>query len=287
MTLDDILSRPSLERDHLVVLATSAPGRENPSGQARPHRRDRSHVAPGRIRRGTLTGPRGAAGRTGPLPRRRSSRARGVPVSAFPMTTPATPSSTSPPSRIVVGITGASGALYATRTIGMLLDAGREVHVAVTPLGRRLLADELDMKRLDPDALSGGRGAQVVLHGDNDYGAAIASGSFVHDGMIIVPASSNTLNAIAAGLTGTLVQRAALVTLKERRRLVIAHRESPLTLIDIRSMETLTLSGAIIAPLNPGFYLLPKSIGEVVDFMAGKLLDLVGIRADVPRWKGG
>jgi len=188
--------------------------------------------------------------------------------------------------RYVVGITGASGAAYAARTIELLTAQGAEVHLSITPLGRRLLADELDMKKPDPDALSGGRGEQIVMHNDNDLGATIASGSFRHDGMIIVPASSNTLNAVAAGLTTTLVQRAALVCLKERRTLIIAHRESPLTLIDIRSMELLTLCGAIIAPLNPGFYLLPKTLEEIVDFMAGKLLDLVGAPYHGPRWTG-
>ena len=188
--------------------------------------------------------------------------------------------------RYVVGITGASGAAYAARTIELLAAGGAEVHLSITPLGRRLLADELDMKKPDPDALSGGRGGQIIMHNDNDLGATIASGSFRHDGMIIVPASSNTLNAVAAGLTTTLVQRAALVCLKERRKLVIAHRESPLTLIDIRSMELLTQCGAIIAPLNPGFYLLPKTLEEIVDFMAGKLLDLVGAPYNGPRWTG-
>jgi len=201
------------------------------------------------------------------------------------MTTSPDPAN-APPRRYVVGITGASGAAYAARTIELLTAGGAEVHLSITPLGRRLLADELNMKKPDPDALSGGRGGQIIMHNDNDLGATIASGSFRHDGMIIVPASSNTLNAVAAGLTTTLVQRAALVCLKERRKLVIAHRESPLTLIDIRSMELLTLCGAIIAPLNPGFYLLPKTLDEIVDFMAGKLLDLVGAPYHGPRWTG-
>lgn len=181
------------------------------------------------------------------------------------------------PNRIIVGITGASGALYARRVIELLTEADVETHVAITNLGRRLLFDELEMKRPDPDALSGGRGDLVTIHPDNDLGAAIASGSFLHRGMIIVPASSNTLGAVAAGVTTTLVQRAAMVALKERHPLVIAHRESPLTLIDLRNMTTLTEAGAIIAPLNPGFYLMPRSVGDLVDFMAGKLLDLVGV----------
>lgn len=188
--------------------------------------------------------------------------------------------------RIIVGISGASGALYARRVIDGLTAAGVEVHLTVTALGRRLLADELGMKRLDLDALSAGRGGKVILYNDNDLGATIASGSFLHGGMIIVPASSNTLGAVASGVTNNLLQRAALVTLKERRPLIIAHRESPLTLIDLRNMAALTESGATIAPLNPGFYLLPKTIEEIVDFMAGKLLDLVGVQHDwATRWE--
>jgi 4-hydroxy-3-polyprenylbenzoate decarboxylase len=188
--------------------------------------------------------------------------------------------------RIVFGITGASGALYARRCIELLAAADVEVHLAVTALGRRLLADELGMKRLDADALSAGRGELVTIYNDNDLGAAIASGSFLHDGMLIVPASSNTLGAIASGITERLVQRAALVALKERRRLIIAHRETPLTLIDIENMKRLTEAGATICPLNPGFYLEPKSIDDVIDFMAGKLLDLVGVEHDLDtRWE--
>jgi len=188
--------------------------------------------------------------------------------------------------RIVVGITGASGAPYAVRVIELLTAAGIEVHLAVSALGRRLLADELGLKRLDPDAISGGRGHLVVVHKDSDVGAAIASGSFLHRGMIIVPASSNTVGAIASGITTNLVQRAAAVTLKERRPLVVAHRESPVSAIDLENLRRLDAAGAIIAPLSPGFYLLPRTIEDLVDFMAGKLLDLVGVRHDLAtRWE--
>lgn len=196
---------------------------------------------------------------------------------------PSSPPST--PRRVVVGVTGASGALYAQRVIACLTKAEVEAHLSVTALGKRLLFDELDMKRVDPDALSGGRGHLVTVYNDNDLGANIASGSFLHQGMIIVPASSNTLGAIASGVTETLVQRAAMVTLKERRRLVIAHRESPVSHIDLLNAVRLSEAGAIIAPLNPGFYLRPRSIDDIVDFMAGKLLDLVGVEHDLDtRW---
>jgi len=187
--------------------------------------------------------------------------------------------------RVVVGISGASGALYATRTIELLARAGLEVHLTITALGRRLLFDELGMKRPDPDALSNGFGAHLTMYNDNDLGAAIASGSFLHRGMLIVPASSNSLGAIASGVTNNLLQRAALVTLKERRPLILAHRECPLTLIDIENMRRLTEAGAIIAPTNPGFYLLPRSIDDIVDFMAGKWLDLLGVEHSLDiRW---
>ncbi len=189
--------------------------------------------------------------------------------------------------RIIIGITGASGALYAQRTIELLTDQAVEVHLVVSNLGRRLLADELGMKRIDLEVLSGGAGHLVTLHNDNDLGAAIASGSFLHDGMMIVPCSSNTLGAIAAGITQNLVQRAAMVTLKERRKLILAHRESPLSPIDIRNMQMLSEAGAIIAPLSPGFYMQPRSVNDVVDFMAGKLLDLVGVTHELnTRWEG-
>lgn len=180
-------------------------------------------------------------------------------------------------SRIVVGITGASGAAYALRVMELLAEAGVEIHLTVSSLGRRLLFDELGMKRLDPDALTGGRGSLVTLYNDNDVGAPIASGSFLHAGMVIVPCSANTLGAIAAGLGDNLVKRAAAVALKERRRLVLGYREMPASHVDVCNMQRLSEAGAVIAPLSPGFYLLPKSIDDIVDFVAGRLVDLLGV----------
>jgi 4-hydroxy-3-polyprenylbenzoate decarboxylase len=190
--------------------------------------------------------------------------------------------------RIVVGITGASGAVYARRVIALLTEARVEVHLTLSALGQRLLADELGMKRPEPAALAGDdrRGRLITIHKDNDFAAPLASGSFLHDGMVVVPASSNTLGAIASGLTGNLLQRAAMVTLKERRKLIIAHRESPLTHIDILNMQRCSRAGAIICPLSPGFYLLPGTINELIDFMAGKILDLLGVEHDLDtRWE--
>ena len=179
--------------------------------------------------------------------------------------------------RIIVGISGASGALYATRVLELLAEADVEIHLTVSKYGRRLLADELNITRLDADELTGGRGDRLTIYNDADIGAAIASGSFLHNGMIIVPCSSNTLGAIASGITDNLLQRAAAVTLKERRRLVLVYRESPAGHIDLLNMQRLSDAGAIIAPASPGFYLQPKTISDLVDFMAGKLLDLVGV----------
>ena len=187
--------------------------------------------------------------------------------------------------RIVVGITGASGATYARRVIQLLAEAGVEIHLTVSPAGRRLLFEELRLKTIDADALSGGRGDMVTVYNDGDVGASIASGSFLHGGMIIVPCSANTLGAVAAGLADNLLKRAATVTLKERRRLVLAYRETPASHIDLGNMVRLSEAGAIIAPLSPGFYLGPRSIDDLVDFMAGRLLDLLEIPHDLEtRW---
>ncbi len=188
--------------------------------------------------------------------------------------------------RVIIGITGASGAAYARRVMQLLAEADVRIHLTVSTYGKRLLLDELGVKRLDPDALTSGRGELVTVYNDNDVGAAIASGSFLHDGMIIVPCSSNTLGAIAAGIGDNLLKRAAAVTLKERRRLILAVRESPASHIDICNMKRLSEAGAIIAPLSPGFYLLPKTVDDLVDFMAGKLLDLVNVPHDLDtRWE--
>lgn len=187
--------------------------------------------------------------------------------------------------RIVVGITGASGAAYAVRVIELLAAAEVEVHLACSDLGRRLLAEEMGITRLDPGRLTGDRPDRLVIHPGNDVGAACASGSFRHDGMIIVPCSSNTLAKIACGISDNLVQRAAQVTLKERRPLILAHRESPIGLAEIEAMRRVTEHGAVVAPLSPGLYLSPKTINDLVDFMAGRLLDLLGVEHDLAiRW---
>jgi polyprenyl P-hydroxybenzoate/phenylacrylic acid decarboxylase-like protein len=186
---------------------------------------------------------------------------------------------------IVTAITGASGAQYAQRFIQGLVAAGVNVHLIVSPLGRRLLHDELGMEGVDLAALAGCERHSVTLYNYNDVGSKLASGSFLHQGMIIVPCSSNTLAEVAHGLSDNLISRAAAVTLKERRRLILVHREMPLSPIDINNYKILSDAGVILAPANPGFYLNPTAVGDVVDFVAGKLLDLLGVEhAMDTRW---
>ena len=188
--------------------------------------------------------------------------------------------------RIVVGVTGASGAPYTIKLVQLLMQKGVEVHLCVSDLGKRLLFEESGIKKLTVEELGvSAFDSNLVLHNDRDLGALIASGTFLHDGMIVLPCSSNTLGSIASGITSTLVQRAALVCLKERRKLILGHRESPLSLIDIENIKRTTEAGAIVAPLSPGFYMNPATIEDVVDFMVGKLVDLLDIDHEMPvRW---
>ena len=182
-----------------------------------------------------------------------------------------------PPVDILTAITGASGAPYAQRFIQGLVAAEVNVHLIVSPLGRRLLHDELGMEGIDLPALAGTDQHTITLYNYNDVGAKIASGSFLHQGMVIVPCSSNTLAEVACGLGDNLISRAASVALKERRKLILVHREMPLSPIDVNNYKTLSDAGVIIAPANPGWYLNPTTLGELADFVAGKLLDLVGV----------
>jgi 4-hydroxy-3-polyprenylbenzoate decarboxylase len=186
---------------------------------------------------------------------------------------------------IVTAITGASGALYAQRFIQGLVAAGVNVHLVVSPHGRRLLHDEIGMEVIDLEAMAGTADHTITLYNYNDVGAKLASGSFLHDGMVIVPCSSNSLAEVAHGLGGNLIARSAAVTLKERRKLVEVHREMPLSPMDVNNYKLLSDAGVILASANPGFYLNPTTVGEVVDFVAGKLLDLVGVKHNFDtRW---
>ncbi|MCG3178774.1 MAG: Flavin prenyltransferase UbiX [Phycisphaerae bacterium] len=177
-----------------------------------------------------------------------------------------------------MAITGASGAPYATRLLQLLLGAGVEVHLVISAPGRRLLAEEAGVAEASPAALAPGCDAsRLIIHPCQDIGAAIASGSFLTDGMVICPCSSNTLAAVAGGLGDNLITRAAQVTLKERRRLVLVPRETPLSPIEIENMHRLSQAGAILCPACPGFYLKPTRVSDLVDFVVGKVLDLLGV----------
>lgn len=195
------------------------------------------------------------------------------------------------PRRFVVGISGASGAAYALRLLEQLLLAGAEVHLVVSEYGRRLLFDEAGITQLEFGALCprlspAAASERLVIHPNKDVGAVIASGSFLHDGMVVIPCSSTSLGAMATGSGSNLLTRAAMVSLKERRPLIVCHRETPLSLIDIENMRTLTLAGAIVCPTNPGFYLGPRSVEEIVDFMVGKVLDMLKVEHGLAtRWE--
>jgi len=189
------------------------------------------------------------------------------------------------PERLVVAITGASGAVYARRLVQLLVQAGVETHLVCSPYGQRLLADELNITRLSAEALLGIETQGLIIHPYRDLGSRLASGSFPTGGMIVCPASGNTLGAIAAGLGDNLIARAAAVTLKEHRRLILVPREMPWSQIELRNALRISEAGGIICPASPGFYLLPTTLDELVDFVVGRLLDLVGVEHDLnTRW---
>ena len=198
-------------------------------------------------------------------------------------------------STITIAITGASGALYATRTLAALLERGQHVELVISDYGRRLLHDELGEKasidRLLP-FLVGKYGPQVEagslkIHSNKDLGATIASGSHGCRGMAIVPCSMKTLAAVAHGLSRNLVERAADVMLKERRPLVIVPRETPMSLMQLRNMVLCAEAGAIMLPAMPAFYQMPQTLDHLADFMAGKILSALGFEHDLyPMWTG-
>jgi flavin prenyltransferase len=189
------------------------------------------------------------------------------------------------PRRIVVGVTGASGAIYGVRTVRALLMAGCEVHLVVSKFGERLLAEEagislaregLAERVAREEGFAEGLG-RLVRHDARDLGAPISSGSFRTAGMVVAPCSAKTLGGIASGYATTLVERAADVCLKERRPLILVVRESPLSLIHLRNMVTVTEAGAIVLPASPAFYQGPRSFEDLGDFVAGRVLNLLGI----------
>jgi 4-hydroxy-3-polyprenylbenzoate decarboxylase len=181
--------------------------------------------------------------------------------------------------RLIVGVSGASGAVYGLRVLDACRDLGVESHLVASRSAVQTLAQETDLTLADLNAKA------VVAYRQADIGAAIASGSFPTLGMIVAPCSVRTMSEIATGVTSTLLTRAADVTLKERRPLVLMVRETPFHLGHLRTMVRLAEMGAIIAPPLPAFYAKPQSIAEMVDQSVGRALDLFGLSwAPVKRW---
>ena len=191
---------------------------------------------------------------------------------------------------IVVGITGASGGPYAVRLLQALTAAHRPISLIVSKYGWRLLATEAGIESMD--ALRDVVGIEawasyVEVFSNDDRGAAPASGSSRTAGMIVCPCSMGTLSAIAVGASRSLIERAADVTLKEQRKLILVPRETPLSAIHLGNMLRLTRAGAVVMPAAPGFYHQPKAISDLVDFMVARMLDQLGVEQTlVSRWKG-
>lgn len=187
----------------------------------------------------------------------------------------------------IVGITGASGVVYGVKLVQALLQAGLAVNLVVTDAGWRVLSDEMGIPATDRNAVLaaqfGGYPGQLHYHPIKDIGASIASGSFRTAGMIVAPCSMGTLSAIARGASDNLLERAADVILKEGRPLLLVPRETPLHVIHLENMLALARMGVRIVPAMPAFYHKPVSLEEAVDFMVGKVLDLIDIEHDLYR----
>ncbi len=184
-----------------------------------------------------------------------------------------------------MAITGASGAPYARRLAQCLVERDVHLHLVVSPYGARILADELGIKRVDLAALLGHEPSNATLYAHRDQGARLSSGSFITDAMVVCPCSSNTLAAIAAGTADNLITRAAMVTLKEHRRLILVPREMPLSQIEIANMLRISQAGGLICPACPGYYMQPQRVADLVDFVVGRVLDLLEIPHDLnTRW---
>lgn len=181
--------------------------------------------------------------------------------------------------RWIVGITGASGAVYGVRLIETLLAAKVEVHLVITEAGWRVLHDELgwDPTKRDEMLSTYFPSGSLKYYPVKDIGAAIASGSFLTDGMVIVPCSMGSLSGIANGASDNLLKRAADVIMKEARPLIIVPRETPLHLIHLENMTKLARMGVRLLPAMPGFYQRPNSIDELINFQVGKILDMMGL----------
>ena len=187
-----------------------------------------------------------------------------------------------PPKRIIVAISGASGAVYGVRLLQVLRDMkGVQTHLTVSEAGWLNIQQELDQSREQVEALAD------VVHPVRNVGAVLASGSFQCDGMVVAPCSMRTLAAVAHGLSDNLITRAADVMLKERRRLILMVRETPLNLAHLRNMTSVTEMGGIIFPPLPAFYQKPQSIAEMVDHTVSRVIDLLGLpQTHSQRWTG-
>ena len=196
---------------------------------------------------------------------------------------------------IAVAITGASGAIYAVRTVAALMERGCHIELVVSDYGRRLLRDELGdaaaMDKLTDYLVSkygdGVRKGTTTIYSNKDLGAKIASGSQGCQGMVVVPCSMKSLAGIAHGLSRNLVERAADVMLKERRPLIIVPRETPMSLPQLKNMVLCAEAGAMIMPAMPAFYQMPETLDDLADFMAGKILSALGFEHELyPAWNG-
>lgn len=187
--------------------------------------------------------------------------------------------------RYLVCVTGASGSIYGMRAMAALAEAGHEVHAVFSAWGARVAEEETGLSaRAWLDRLGIPRSRSYA---PDDLAAPPASGSWPLDGTIIIPCSASTLGAVASGAGANLVHRAAAVALKEGRPLVLVPRETPLSLVDLRNMTALAEAGAAIVPACPGFYAKPATIGDIVDFVAGKALDRLGVRLPLVKpWEG-
>lgn len=182
--------------------------------------------------------------------------------------------------KVIVGITGASGSIYAVSLIKYLEAMNVEIHGIISEMGKKVLDYECAMEK---EQIS----HSVIWHDNNNLFAPIASGSYRFDSMAIVPCSMNTLADIASGSSGTLLTRSAAVSLKEKRRLVIVPREMPLGVIHLEKMLTVAQAGAVILPASPGFYHDPRSLGDLVAHVTGKIIDMLGVENELyKRWGG-
>lgn len=189
--------------------------------------------------------------------------------------------------QFVLGVTGASGAVYARRLIECLIGDEADVHAIFSPYGRRLFADELGIRVPTSEGLCGWATDRLHLYRHRDVGCRLASGSFLTNGMVVCPCSSNTLAEIASGSGANLITRAAHVHLKEQRRLIVVPREMPLSRIEIENMLRIASAGGIVCPASPGFYMQPQRVEDLVDFVVGKVLDLLGVEHALrTRWGG-